>query len=169
MIRGDVVVTIPNLHRSDIGVDLLKRILERAGVSRDEWLTIDLRSMAVRWPGLHLGSSGQEVRMSQVIAHIVVPEGLTGEQLMAMGEPGPCELIGGRIVPMSPTGGTHARIESALGVELTLFVRQAQLGGVLTGEVGIYTRRPPDRVRGADLAFLSRKRAPQGIRVHKVK
>ena len=63
---------------------------------------------------------------------------------------------------MSPTGGTHARIESVLGVELPLFVRQAQLGWVLVGQVGIYTRRNPDRVRGVGLAFLSRKRAPAG-------
>ena len=41
MIRGDVVVTIPNPHRSDIGVSLLQRILERAGISRQDWL--DLR------------------------------------------------------------------------------------------------------------------------------
>ena len=40
MVRGDVVVMIPNPHRSDIGIDLLKRILERAGVDRDEWLAI---------------------------------------------------------------------------------------------------------------------------------
>lgn len=112
--------------------------------------------------GLGLGQVWtQEIRMSQVVAH-VVPEELTGEELMAMGELGPCELIDGKIMPMSPTGGIHARIESALGVELTLFVRQAQLGWVLVGEVGIYTRRTPDRVRGADLAFLSRKRAPAG-------
>ncbi|MDY6802433.1 MAG: type II toxin-antitoxin system HicA family toxin [Cyanobacteriota bacterium] len=38
MERENVVVTIPNPHRSDIGVDLLYRILRRAGVSREEWL-----------------------------------------------------------------------------------------------------------------------------------
>lgn len=37
MIRDDVVVTIPNPHRSNIGVDLLQRILRRAGITRDEW------------------------------------------------------------------------------------------------------------------------------------
>ena len=41
MMRGDYVLTIPNPHRSDIGVDLLKRILERAGVSREEWLATE--------------------------------------------------------------------------------------------------------------------------------
>lgn len=37
MVRGDVVVTIPNPHRGDIGVGLLKRVLTQAGVSRSEW------------------------------------------------------------------------------------------------------------------------------------
>lgn len=38
MLRGDRVLTVPNPHRKDISVDLLKRILDRAGVNRDEWL-----------------------------------------------------------------------------------------------------------------------------------
>lgn len=38
MLRENVIVTIPNPHRGDIGVDLLYRILRRAGISREEWL-----------------------------------------------------------------------------------------------------------------------------------
>ena len=38
MVRGDLVVTVPNPHRGVIGVDLLLRILRRAGISREEWL-----------------------------------------------------------------------------------------------------------------------------------
>jgi hypothetical protein len=37
MVRGDVVVTVPNPHRRDIGLDLLSRVLRQAGVSRKEW------------------------------------------------------------------------------------------------------------------------------------
>ncbi|MEO7191988.1 MAG: type II toxin-antitoxin system HicA family toxin [Vicinamibacterales bacterium] len=37
MTRGDVVLTIPNPHRNDIGVRLLSVILRQAGVSRKEW------------------------------------------------------------------------------------------------------------------------------------
>lgn len=37
MSRGNIDVHIPNPHQSDIGVALLKRILQQAGVSRDEW------------------------------------------------------------------------------------------------------------------------------------
>ena len=39
MIRVDVVVTIRNPHRGDIGIALLQRILEQAGIGRDEWLS----------------------------------------------------------------------------------------------------------------------------------
>jgi hypothetical protein len=38
MVRGDLVVTVPNPHRGVIGVDLLQRILRRAGISREGWL-----------------------------------------------------------------------------------------------------------------------------------
>ncbi len=37
MIKGDLRLTIPNPHRQDIGVDLLKRILRQGGIQRDEW------------------------------------------------------------------------------------------------------------------------------------
>jgi hypothetical protein len=38
MIRGDLVLAIPNPHRPEIGVDLLIRILRQAGISREDWL-----------------------------------------------------------------------------------------------------------------------------------
>jgi len=38
MVRDNLVLTIPNPHRSRISVDLLSRILRQTGVSRDEWL-----------------------------------------------------------------------------------------------------------------------------------
>ena len=37
MTRGSIVVTIPNPHRGDISIGLLKLVLEQAGVSRKEW------------------------------------------------------------------------------------------------------------------------------------
>ena len=37
MVREDVVVTIPNPHRGDIGVGLLAVILKQAGVTKIEW------------------------------------------------------------------------------------------------------------------------------------
>ena len=37
MVRADVVVTIPNPHRGDIGVGLLAVVLKQAGITRSEW------------------------------------------------------------------------------------------------------------------------------------
>ena len=38
MLKGNLVLTIPNPHRKEIGIDLLSRILRRAGIARDKWL-----------------------------------------------------------------------------------------------------------------------------------
>lgn len=37
MIRGEIVLTVPNPHAGDIGVELLKRILKQAGIDRKTW------------------------------------------------------------------------------------------------------------------------------------
>ena len=37
MVRGDLVLTVPNPHRGDIGVSLLQIILKQAGISRADW------------------------------------------------------------------------------------------------------------------------------------
>ena len=38
MRRGDTTVIIPNPHKGDIGVGLLRRILRQAGITRAEWM-----------------------------------------------------------------------------------------------------------------------------------
>lgn len=93
---------------------------------------------------------------------LVEPERVTGAELFARGDVGPCELIEGKIVPMPPSGAKHGRIESNLISALLAFVRQHGLGWVFGGEVGIYTRRNPDTVWGADIVLLSKERAPEG-------
>lgn len=37
MVRGSQRVTIPNPHRGDISVGLLRNLLAEAGVSREDW------------------------------------------------------------------------------------------------------------------------------------
>jgi len=37
MVKGEIRLAIPNPHQSDIGRDLLARILRQAGIDRDEW------------------------------------------------------------------------------------------------------------------------------------
>jgi len=87
---------------------------------------------------------------------------ISGDELLAMGDIGPCELVDGRIVRMTPTGAKHGTIESRLTVDLGIFVRHQSVLWVLGGEVGVYTKRNPDRVRAADIAVASRTRLPGG-------
>lgn len=86
---------------------------------------------------------------------------ITGEELARMPGLGPCELIDGRIVPMSPANIRHGALEAGFTEVLRAFVRQRRLGKVKSGEVGLYTRRNPDRVRAADVLFISNERLAQ--------
>lgn len=92
-------------------------------------------------------------------AEATTTELITGEELLAMGEMGRCELVEGEIVMLSPTGSRHGSVELNFGEALRAFVRPRKLGLVKVGEVGIYTRRNPDTVRGADALFISNERA----------
>lgn len=84
------------------------------------------------------------------------PSGLlTGDELLRMPQLDPCELVDGRIRPMTPTNAEHGRIELNVAAALRAFVRSQNLGAVMVGEVGIFTSRDPDTVRAADVLFLS--------------
>ena len=87
---------------------------------------------------------------------------VTGSELLAMGDIGPCELIDGVIVRMSPTGGVHGFLESRLTLLVGGFINAREVGLCMVGEVGIYIRHDPDRIRGADLAFWSTAKLPDG-------
>ena len=83
---------------------------------------------------------------------------VTGERLLRMPWLNPCELVGGRIVRMTPTNPTHGRIEVNVAAALRAFVRTQNLGVVMAGEVGVFTTRDPDTVRAPDVLFLSHER-----------
>ena len=84
-------------------------------------------------------------------------EPISGEELLELGDIGPCELVEGRIVMMTPAGAEHSGREFKIGLKIHNF-DQDRSGRVLVGEVGIFTRRNPDTVRGADVAFISHER-----------
>lgn len=83
---------------------------------------------------------------------------ITGEELSRRGDLGRCELVRGQIVLASPTSDEHGGIEGNFYHELRSFVLPRKLGKVRVGEVGVYTRRSPDTVRGADVCFISKER-----------
>lgn len=87
---------------------------------------------------------------------------ITGEEFHMMNDIGPAELVEGKIVRMTPTTGQHGHIESKLARFIGNYVEDHRLGWVLVGEVGMYTGRDPDTVRGADVMFLSKERLPAG-------
>lgn len=86
---------------------------------------------------------------------------VTGTEFATMIRSGRCELIDGEIVPMSPTGDEHGAYELNVGAEIRAFLQGNKLGKVRVGEVGIYLRRNPDTVRGADVIFISNERYAQ--------
>jgi Uma2 family endonuclease len=79
----------------------------------------------------------------------------TAEELARMGIDGPCELVRGRIVRMSPAGARHGLVGARVNEVLTEFVRSHGLGLVVSSETGYWTDRDPDSVRAPDLAFVS--------------
>lgn len=83
---------------------------------------------------------------------------ITGEELYRMPDLGPCELVDGRIVPLSPTGRPHGRVGIRLAAHLLHFVESHDLGEVLAMDAGVYTRRDPDTVRAPDIMFISHDR-----------
>jgi Uma2 family endonuclease len=74
---------------------------------------------------------------------------------------GPCELVKGEIVSMSPAGVRHSEVVARATFMLTVHNRVRKLGRVLSGEAGIIVARGPDTVRGADVAFISHDRLPK--------
>lgn len=78
---------------------------------------------------------------------------------------GPCELVKGEIIPMSPGGIRHSEVTVRACFLLESHNRAHRLGRVLSGEAGIIVARKPDTVRGADVAFISYQRLPKDATV----
>lgn len=86
---------------------------------------------------------------------------ITGEELSAMNNIGPAELVRGEIIYYMPTNHLHGRIKALIAIAFGIYLRTNPIGTILTGEVGVYTRRNPDTVRGMDVAFISNERLQQ--------
>lgn len=70
------------------------------------------------------------------------------------------ELDNGRLVAMSPPGRRHGFVECRIAKALSDALEGWSLGEVYTGETGIVLWRNPDRVVGADIAFISKPSLP---------
>lgn len=74
---------------------------------------------------------------------------------------GPCELLDGEVVRLSPAGFWHSVVTGNIYTALSEFVRGQGLGRVLTNEVGLHLTQDPPRSRGADVLFVSYRRIPK--------
>jgi Uma2 family endonuclease len=83
---------------------------------------------------------------------------MTGEELVRHPELQPCELVNGRVVPMTLTEFGHGRLALQIGARLQAWAEETGKGLAAVGDVAIYTRRDPDSVRGADVVYISHER-----------
>lgn len=92
---------------------------------------------------------------------------ITAEEFARWPDEGRCELVHGKIVHLTASRPLHGLIEVRLGSRLFTYADSTGRGVVLGGEVGLWVRRNPDTVRGADLVFISggryARRSPKGF------
>ncbi len=88
---------------------------------------------------------------------------ITIEEYMKLPDNGrPTELVRGKVVEMNVPQSRHGVVCLNIGGILRNFVKQHQLGRVLSNDAGIITERNPDTLRGADVSYYSYARLPQG-------
>lgn len=75
---------------------------------------------------------------------------------------GPCELVRGEVLPLSPGGYSHSYVTINVAGLLWEWARRTGSGRVLGGEAGLIVETDPDTVRGADVAYISYQRVPRG-------
>lgn len=94
---------------------------------------------------------------------LVADQLLTVEQYVRLPDSGrPTELVRGKVVEMSLPTPRHGQICNEVAWLLNSHVRPNTLGEVVSNDSGIITRRDPDSMRGADVAFYSRARVGSG-------
>lgn len=74
---------------------------------------------------------------------------------------GPCELVRGEVLELSPGGLSHGGISANLAILLGNWARRTRRGRVFVNETGLITEREPDTVRGGDVVYYSYRRLPK--------
>lgn len=97
----------------------------------------------------------------EALAPWAEPVLMTADELLRLPDDGwRYELVDGRLVRMSPTGGTHGLVVMALLRAVDEFVQERNLGLVLPAETGFWIspEGTPDTVLAPDLAFVRTSR-----------
>jgi Uma2 family endonuclease len=71
------------------------------------------------------------------------------------------ELVRGRIIELTRPTFVHGYVCVETAFVLLSWVKERDLGRVVTNDAGILTQRDPDTLRGADLAYYSYVRLPK--------
>ena len=82
------------------------------------------------------------------------PNFLTGDELLALGDIGPADLIAGRIVRRGFKTVQNATCAGNFAEALSRHARRINAGRVLIGGIGIYTHRNPDTIRAAGVRLV---------------
>ena len=86
---------------------------------------------------------------------------MTADELLHLHLPGKrTELVKGVLRVSEPPGFRHGLVSARLAKVLMIHVDAAGLGTVVIGDTGFWLERGPDTVRGPDVAFIRRERAP---------
>lgn len=87
---------------------------------------------------------------------------ITVEEFERMAEKlGPCELVRGEVVTLSPGGENHNKPTSNISGLLWNWARHTKLGRVRMNETGLVIQARAQTVRAMDLAYFSYERLPQ--------
>lgn len=73
------------------------------------------------------------------------------------------ELVRGLLIVREPPGGWHGLVANRLAYRVTAFVQEHEAGLVFAQDTGFRIGTDPDTVRGPDLAFVDRARAPDPL------
>jgi Uma2 family endonuclease len=85
-----------------------------------------------------------------------IPELTTAEEFETIcQEIGPCELVRGEVIKLSPGGLSHSEFSVNVAYLLKQWAKASGRGRVIGCEAGIIVEVGPDTVRGADAAFIS--------------
>ena len=93
------------------------------------------------------------------------PKLLTADDLLRLYSQGVRgELIRGVLYKTMPSGQEHGEIAANTVIILGGFVKPRQLGRIIASDAGVLLERDPDTVREPDVAFISYRRSPRGVR-----
>lgn len=93
------------------------------------------------------------------------PKLLTADDLLRLHSQGVRgELIRGVLIEKMPSGEEHGELAMYIGSLLNVFARPRRLGRVIGSDAGVLLERAPDTVREPDVAFISYRKRPRGIR-----